>query len=289
MKISNMLIAGKPLFSFEFFPPKDEAASKQLLETIAQLTPLKPDFVSVTYGAGGSTRAKTLDVVSTIKRETGIEAMAHLTCVGHSKTEIRGILQELADRGVDNVLALRGDPPRGQTGFSPHPDGFAHANELAGEIARLGRFCLGVAGYPEKHPEAPNLEADLNHLKRKVDAGASFVTTQLFFDNTRYFEFVSKAKTLGIGIPIIPGIMPITNFSQVQRFAQMCGATLPSALLAQLSPVQADLEAVARIGIGYATEQCRALLEGGAPGIHFYTLNRSRATREILEGLKTFR
>jgi len=284
-----MLAAGKPLFSFEFFPPKNEAASAQLLETIAQLKDLKPDFVSVTYGAGGSTRSQTLDLVTHIKRDTGIEAMAHLTCVGHSKAEIRGVLEDLAKAGVDNVLALRGDPPKGETTFRPHPDGFHYANELAAEIARIGRFCVGVAGYPEKHIEAPNLDVDLVNLKRKVDAGASFVTTQLFFHNGHYFEFVSRARALGIRVPIVPGIMPITNVAQIQRFASMCGATLPASLVEELLPVQNDLEAVARIGIRHALAQCRELIARGAPGVHFYTLNRSRATREVLQGLRDLR
>lgn len=289
MKISQMFKAGRPLFSFEFFPPKNEAASQQLLETIGHLKELKPDFVSVTYGAGGSTRAQTLELVTRIKRDTGIEAMAHLTCVGHSRAEIRAVLRELDSAGVDNVLVLRGDPPKGETSFRPHPDGFRYANELAAEISGLNRFCFGVAGYPEKHVEASSLENDLQNLKRKVDAGASFVTTQLFFHNGHYFDFVARAKALGIRVPIVPGIMPVSNVAQIQRFASMCGATLPASLLQQLEPVQSDAEAVARIGISHALAQCRELLARGAPGIHFYTLNRSRATREILEGLREFR
>src|SRR5438128_2156241 len=190
MKISQMLAAQKPLFSFEFFPPKDDAATEALMGVARSLHDLKPDYVSVTYGAGGSTRARTLELVTRIKREIGIEAMAHLTCVGHSRQEIRGILDELASKGVENVLPLRGDPPRGETVFKPHPDGFRYANELAEEVARGGRFCFGVAGYPEKHVEAPSLEADLENLKRKVETGASFVITQLFFVNDRYYEFV---------------------------------------------------------------------------------------------------
>lgn len=284
-----MLAARTPLFSFEFFPPKDDASTAALMGVISDLRGLNPDFVSVTYGAGGSTRARTLELVTRIKREIGIEAMAHLTCVGHSRKEIGGILDELAGQGIDNVLALRGDPPKGQTEFKPHPDGFRYANELAVEVARGDRFCFGVAGYPEKHIEAPSLEADLAHLKLKVDAGASFIITQLFFQNERYYEFVNHARALDIHCPILPGIMPVTNFAQIQRFATLCGATLPRALVESLEPVQGDPEAVARIGIQFAAAQCRELLQRGAPGIHFYTLNKSRATREILEHLRGLR
>jgi len=289
MKISRMLAERRPLFSFEFFPPKDEAAAAALLDVVRNLQELRPDYVSVTYGAGGSTRAKTLELVARIKNEIGIETMAHLTCVGHSKNEIRAILDDLARRGIENILALRGDPPRGQSAFTPHPDGFHYANELAEEVARGDRFCFGVAGYPEKHVEAKTLAEDLAHLKRKTDAGASFVTTQLFFLNDAYFDFVARARALGIGIPIIPGIMPVTNFAQIQRFAGLCGATLPAALVQELEPAQADAEAVGRIGVRYAAAQCRELLQRGAPGIHFYTLNQSRATREILESLRDLR
>jgi methylenetetrahydrofolate reductase (NADPH) len=284
-----MLAARKPLFSFEFFPPKDDAATATLLDVVRHLRDLQPDYVSVTYGAGGSTRARTLELVTRIKREIGIEAMAHLTCVGHSRQEIHTILEELSSKGVENVLALRGDPPRGQTEFKPHPEGFRYANELAKTVASLNHFCFGVAGYPEKHLEAPSMEADLMNLKRKVDEGASFVVTQIFFVNERYFEFVDRARGLGIHCPIVPGIMPITNFTQIQRFAKLCGATLPKSLIDELEPVQGDPEAVTRIGIRYATDQCRELLQKGVPGIHFYTLNKSRATREILETLRGLR
>jgi methylenetetrahydrofolate reductase (NADPH) len=288
MKISKMLTTGRPLFSFEFFPPKDDAAAAQLVATIAELKLLNPDFVSVTYGAGGSTRTKTLELVARIKKEVGIEGMAHLTCVGHSKAEIQSILKDLADRGIENVLALRGDPPRGETTFKPHPDGYRYANELAQVVAQKG-FCFGVAGYPEKHPEAPSLEVDLQNLKRKVDTGASFVTTQLFFQNTYYFDFVARARAIGIRVPIFPGIMPVTNYSQIQRFTALCGASLPQQLQHELEVVQGDLDAVTHIGVRFAAHQCEELLHKGAPGIHFYTLNKSRATREILEHLRKLR
>jgi methylenetetrahydrofolate reductase (NADPH) len=289
VKISQLLTAQKPLFSFEFFPPKDNAATESLLGVAHALRDLQPDFISVTYGAGGSTRDRTLELVTRIKREVGIETMAHLTCVGHSKQEIQKVLDDLAAHGIENVLALRGDPPKGQTEFKPHPEGFRYANEIAAEVARSGRFCFGVAGYPEKHVEAPSLEADLANLKKKVDAGASFVVTQLFFINERYFEFVDRARALGIRIPIIPGIMPVTNVAQIQRFATLCGATIPQSLIKEVEPLQADPEAVTRVGIRYAAAQSRDLLLKGAPGIHFYTLNKSRATREILEQLHDLR
>ena len=289
MKISQWLGTGRPIFSFEFFPPKDDAVAAQLVDTINELKLLKPDFVSVTYGAGGSTRTKTLDLVTRIKNDVGIEAMAHLTCVGHSKTDVRAILKELSARGIDNILALRGDPPRGEKAFTPHPDGFHYANELAQEIASMNRFCFGVAGYPEKHPEAPSMEEDLKNLKRKVDAGASFVTTQLFFQNAHYFDFVSRARAIGIRVPIFPGIMPVTNYSQVQRFSALCGAILPQSLIHELEAAQSDTHAVVRIGIQHAAQQCEELLHKGAPGIHFYTLNKSHATREILQHLRNLR
>ena len=289
MKISHMLAVSRAVFSFECFPPQDDPATHTLMDVIGHLRDLRPDFVSVTYGAGGSARVKTLELVTRIKREAGLEAMAHLTCVGHSKQEIRAILAELEAKGIENVLPLRGDPPKGQVGFQPHPDGFRYANELAEEVARAGPFCFGVAGYPEKHVEAPSLEDDLRNLKRKVDAGASFIITQLFFLNEHYFGFAARARALGIRCPIIPGIMPVTNFAQIRRFATLCGASLPASLVQELEPVQSDPEAVARIGIRYAAAQCRELLQKGAPGIHFYTLNKSRATREILEHLHDLR
>ncbi len=288
MKISKLLNTGKPLFSFEFFPPKDDEAAARLVRTLEDLQHLRPDFISVTYGAGGSTRAKTLELVSRIKRDITIETMAHLTCVGHSKEEIRSILEDLAGKGIENVLALRGDPPQDQKAFQPHPQGYRYANELAAEVRRKG-FCFGVAGYPEKHPEAPSLEADLVNLKRKVEVGASFIITQLFFHNGHYFDFAARARAAGIRVPIIPGIMPVTNYSQIQRFTTLCGASLPGDFKAKLEAVQGDLAAVTRLGIAHAARQCEELLHQGAPGIHFYTLNKSHATREVLEHLRKLR
>jgi len=259
-----------------------------LMETVESLQDLHPSFVSVTYGAGGSTRRKTIEITKRIKHELGIEAMSHLTCVGHSRDEISAILDEIEAAAIENIMTLRGDPPRGQTDFVPHPDGFSHANELVAFIrSRKPGFCLGVAGYPEGHPEAPSKEADLTHLKRKVDAGANFIVTQLFFDTRDYFDLIERARAIGIGLPVIPGIMPITDVVQIKRFTQMCGAKIPPELLAELEMADGNREAVVEVGIRYSTAQCEALLKNGAPGIHFYTLNKSTSTRTILSNLQS--
>jgi methylenetetrahydrofolate reductase (NADPH) len=288
MRIADRLAKGQPVFSFEFFPPKTDEAVSQLEATIADLGPLAPDFVSVTYGAGGSTREKTVDLVTRIKRDTGIEAMAHLTCAGATRDELKQVLARLGDNGVENVLALRGDPPKGQNGFVPMEGGFRYANELVDFIHRefAGDFCVGGAGYPEKHVECGNPAVDLANLKRKVDAGAQFLITQLFFDNRKYFEFVDNARAAGITVPIIAGIMPITNAGQIERFTMMCGATLPFRLAAELDRRRQDPKAVLQLGVAHATAQCLDLIQGGAPGIHFYTLNRSSATRQVLRALR---
>ncbi|PIQ95851.1 MAG: methylenetetrahydrofolate reductase [NAD(P)H] [Nitrospinae bacterium CG11_big_fil_rev_8_21_14_0_20_56_8] len=285
MKIRDILQHGNPVFSFEFFPPKNDEGFDQLFETIENLRKLNPGFVSVTYGAGGSTRSKTVDLVGRIKNEIGIESMAHLTCVGHSADEIRSVLNELEKDGIENILALRGDPPQGETEFVRPQNGFGHANELVGFIRKHYSFSLGVAGYPEGHLESRNLAQDMEHLKLKVDAGADFIITQLFFDNEYFFDFVRRVREAGIQVPVIPGIMPILNVNQIKRFTKMCGATIPGSLVEKLEAVQEDHDAVRDIGIKHATEQCMDLLDLGAAGIHFYTLNRSRATLAILEQL----
>jgi methylenetetrahydrofolate reductase (NADPH) len=287
VKIRTRLNPSKPCFSFEFFPPKTAEGERQLWETLEDLRTLDPGFVSVTYGAGGSTRDRTLELVSQIKERTGIEAMAHLTCVGHTREELAEILQKLAHARVENVLALRGDPPKGATVFSAAEGGFTFASELAAFIREkdLG-FCLGCAGYPEGHMETGSREADLKHLKTKVDEGCDFVITQLFFDNAFYFDFVERARRVGINVPIVPGIMPITNLEQVQRFVRMCGATVPMRLQLQLERVKDNPEAVMQLGVAHATVQCMELLGRGAPGIHFYTLNRSPASRMIVSALR---
>jgi methylenetetrahydrofolate reductase (NADPH) len=289
MFIRDLLASGAPSISFEFFPPRSDEAVAQLERTIVELSALNPTFVSVTYGAGGSTREKTIEVVSRIKRGAGIEAMAHLTCVGSTREEIATVVQRLAAAGVENVLALRGDPPKGQTAFSATEGGFSFASELITFIreAHGNGLCVGGAAYPEKHPECGNPAVDLNNLKRKVDAGLDFLITQLFFDNRQYWEFVERARACGIRVPIIPGIMPITNAASIERMTIACGATLPFKLAAELDRRRGDPRAVNQLGVAHATSQCIDLLTGGAPGVHFYTLNRSSATKDIFTALKS--
>ncbi len=287
MKIRNRLNPSNPCFSFEFFPPKDEAGTARLFKTLEELAPLEPGFVSVTYGAGGSTRDRTVELVSRIKRETHIETVAHLTCGGHSRDELREVLKRLEEAGIQNVLALRGDPPKGQSHFEPTADGFRHAYELVRFIQQEEfSFCLGGACYPEGHVETPSRDEDLQYLKQKVDEGLDFVITQLFFDNAFYFDFVERARRIGINVPIVPGIMPITNYEQLQRFTRMCGATVPMRLALQLERVKDDPEAVMQLGVAHATVQSMELLARGVPGIHFYTLNKSPATRMIVGALR---
>jgi methylenetetrahydrofolate reductase (NADPH) len=278
--------AGAPVVSFEFFPPKTPEAEARLYETVAHLKPLRPTFVSVTYGAGGSTRRLTVDIVKRIKGEIGIEAMAHLTCVNHTKDELAEIVESVVSGGIENILALRGDPPGGATRFEPTPGGFAHAAELAAFIR--GRWDVGIVGaaYPEKHPEAPDAETDLRHLAEKVAAGAQVLITQLFFEPDLYFALVRRARSVGIATPIVPGIMPVTNVGQIERFTSMCGATIPTSLRDLLQGVRGDDSAVTAVGIEWATDMCRRLLAGGAPGLHFYTLNRSKSTQEIVKNLR---
>lgn len=287
MKIRNCLNPSRPSFSFEFFPPKTDAGVAALLRTVEELAPLDPGFVSVTYGAGGSTRDRTVELVTHIKQRTGIEAMAHLTCVGHTRDELRDVLRRLAAAGIENVLLLRGDPPQGQATFEPVPGGFRYAEELVRFVREEDfNFCLGGACYPEGHVETASREDDLRHLKAKVDAGMDFVVTQLFFDNAFYFDFVERARRVGINVPIVPGIMPITNYEQVQRFTRMCGATVPMRLALQMERVKDQPDAVVQLGVAHATVQCMELLSRGVPGIHFYTLNKSPATRMIVGALR---
>jgi methylenetetrahydrofolate reductase (NADPH) len=287
MKIRNRLNPSDPCFSFEFFPPKTDEGTANLLKTLEDLAPLQPGFVSVTYGAGGSTRDRTVELVTRIKRESGIETMAHLTCVGHSRDELRQLLGRLEEARVENVLVLRGDPPQGERTFVPSPDGFRYANELVRFIREEDfNFCLGGACYPEGHPETVSRDEDLRHLKAKVDAGLDFVITQLFFDNAFYFDFVERARRMGINVPIVPGIMPITNYEQVTRFTRICGATVPMRLGLQLERVKDQPEALVQLGVAHATVQCMELLQRGVPGLHFYTLNKSPATRMIVSALR---
>jgi methylenetetrahydrofolate reductase (NADPH) len=279
-----------PVFSFEFFPPKSDEGERNLRAALESLAPLEPDFASVTYGAGGSTRDRTLEIVTWLKRDLGIEAMAHLTCVGATVQELRGVLDRMSRSGIENVLALRGDPPAGDEGWTPHPGGLHYSTELAALIVEhRPDMSVGAACFPEIHPEAIDLAHDLHFLKAKVQAGASFLITQVFFDNELYFRFVEEARAAGIDVPILPGIMPITNVSQIKKITGMCGATIPAALLEQLDLRVGDPDAVIELGVSYATLQCAELLARGAPGIHFYTLNRSPATRAILSALRLLR
>jgi len=286
VRIDQLLGAGQPVFSFEFFPPKTPQGVEQLLRTIDELKPLAPDFVSVTYGAMGSNRGQVIELVSMIQDQIGLNPMAHLSCTGHTRDELAGILDALATAKIDNVLALRGDPPRGET-FVPVPGGFAHACDLVAFIRAGGwKFCVGGAAYPEMHPDAPDAATDLRHLAGKVSCGVDFLITQLFFSNADYFAFVPRARALGIQVPIVPGIMPITDVAQIKRFTSMCGAKIPPELLARLEAADGDSAAVLEVGVAHAVEQCRELLRGGAPGVHFYTLNKSPATRQVLSALR---
>jgi methylenetetrahydrofolate reductase (NADPH) len=290
MRIDQILAgAQQPVFSFEFFPPKTEEGEHKLRETLGTLRELAPDFVSVTYGAGGSTRGLTLGLTKWIKRDLGIEAMAHLSCVGATRDELCVILNSLVEAGIENVLALRGDPPRGDAKWQPHPGGLRYSSELAALIAARYPVAIGAAAFPEVHPEAVDMASDLRFLKHKVDSGVSFLITQLFFDNEAYFRFVEEARAVGIEVPIIPGIMPITDVGQIKRFTEMCGACIPDELLEQLESRAHCSDAVLELGVSYATLQCAELLARGAPGIHFYTLNRSPATRAILAALRLLR
>jgi methylenetetrahydrofolate reductase (NADPH) len=290
MKIAQALNDRHPCFSFEFFPPRNEEGMAQLMETIARLRLLSPTFVSVTYGAGGSTRARTLDLVTRFKSELGIETMAHLTCVGSSRGELRETLDRLAGAGIENIMALRGDPPRGARTFEPVPDGLTHATDLIELIAADYDLGIGGACYPEGHPESPDLEHDLANVVRKVAAGAQFLVTQAFFDNAHYFAFLERAREAGITVPIIPGIMPITDLRVMNRIMELDPrTTIPDALRREIERRADNPEAVVELGVAYATLQCEGLLRGGAPGVHFYTLNRSPATSAILAALQIAR
>ena len=293
MKVTDILRfareRGEPVFSFEFFPPRTDEGERQLFRTVEALRPLGPGFVSVTYGAGGSERARTVELVKRLKRDVEVEPVAHVTCVGSSREEIAGVLDEVAAAGIQNVLLLRGDPPRGEKTFAAHPDGFAHASDLVAFVRsqpERWRFCVGGAAYPEGHPETRDLSRDLAHLKVKVDAGVDFLVTQLFFENAHYFRFVERARAAGISAPVLPGVMPLTSVDQIERFTAMCGASIPPPLQAALEVRRADPDASLQFGVAYASLQAADLLRRGAPGIHFYTLNRSPSSRAILAALR---
>lgn len=286
MKLSDIYGGKKPAFSFEFFPPRSAKTEAVLFETIEELKALSPSFFSMTYGAGGSTQGKTLELGHRIKTDSGIETVCHLTCVGQSKDDVRAILREMTKLGMENVMALRGDPPRGETEWTPHPDGFRYASELVAEIVQMGDLSIAVAGFPEGHPESKDRESDLQHLKEKIDAGADVVVTQLFFDNEDFYRFEGDLRELGVKIPIIPGILPIVSRDQVTRFCEMCGATIPESLAARLEELDGNEGATRQLSIDYAAAQIEGLLEYGVPGVHIYSLNRSALSLAIFEKLK---
>jgi methylenetetrahydrofolate reductase (NADPH) len=290
MRIDQILEeADEPIFSFEFFPPKSDAGERVLGLALESLRQLEPSFVSVTYGAGGTSRGRTLELTKWIKQELGIEAMAHLSCVGSTREELSDIIADMRQAGIDNILALRGDPPRGESDWKAHPGGLQYSTELAALIHADHDICIGGACFPEVHPEAPDLAHDLHFLKDKIDNGVSFLVTQLFFDNELYFRFVDEARAAGIDVPIIPGVMPITDLRQIKTITGMCGATIPPGLLEALEWRSHDPDAMLQLGVSYATLQCAELLARGAPGVHFYTLNKSHATRAILSALRVHR
>jgi methylenetetrahydrofolate reductase (NADPH) len=290
MRIDDILDASEePVFSIEFFPPKTPEKVRELFETVKTLRPLRPSFVSVTYGAGGATRDGTVEIASRIRHEYGLETMAHLSCVGETQDGLIEILDRIAAEGVENILALRGDPPRGETEFRQPEGGLSSATELAAFISSRYDFAIGGACFPEVHPEAPSLEADLAYLKTKVEAGARFLITQLFFDNRIYFDFVEAARDAGIGVPIIPGVIPIASYEQVARICALCDASIPAELSEAMESLGGDKEAEALMGVAYAARQCDELLAQGAPGIHFYALNRAPGTRAVLSALRASR
>lgn len=284
--LGNALSEGTPSFSFEFFPPQTDEGEHRLWQAIRELESFHPTFVSVTYGAGGTTRDRTVRVTQRIGQETTLRPVAHLTCVGADQDELRGVIAEYAAAGIHNVLALRGDPPGGPgTPWQSHPGGLDYAVELVRLLRELGSFTIGVAAFPEGHPEAPDLDFDVSVLRAKQEAGAEFAVTQFFFDAADYLRLRDRAVAAGVTIPIIPGIMPVTNLGQIKRFAQLSGAAFPEQLAAQFERISEDAPAVAQLGVSLATAMCQNLLAEGAPGLHFYTLNRSQATKSIYTAL----
>jgi methylenetetrahydrofolate reductase (NADPH) len=283
VRIAELYGHGRPVFSFEFFPPKTDAGYETLYRTVSDLKRLNPDFVSVTWGAGGSTRRKTVEIVARIQRDIGVNAVAHLSCIGSTPDQLRETMGRLHEAGIENLLALGGDRPQD---YEPPPGAFTYANELVGFIKSTEfDFCLGGACYPETHPLAPSPEVDLQNLVRKVDAGADFLISQLFFDNRDFFDFCERARDAGIRVPIVAGIMPILSAASIRRMTSLSGARIPAELEAQLSEVEFDDDLTYDVGVNWATVQCRELLEHRVSGIHFYTLNKSRATRNIYRNL----
>ena len=285
MKLADLYARSGLTLSVEFFPPKTDKGEENLFSEIEIIKRLHPGFCSVTYGAGGSTREKTVDLVDALHRDSGLEVMCHLTVVGQSKDEARAILRKLKEKTIENVLALGGDPPQGMADWQPHPDGFHYAAELVREAMALGGFSVAVAGFPEVHPRAVSRESDLRYLKEKVDAGAAAIITQLFFDNDDFYRFADDLTKLGVTVPIVPGILPILSAAQVRRFTSLCGSKIPAGLEAQLVSVDNDDAAAVELGIEYATRQCEGLIEFGVRGLHFYSLNRSYSVQAICKNL----
>ncbi len=284
--IAELFALNRPLRSLEFFPPKDDVGMENLRNAAAALKRIAPDFVSVTYGAGGTTRDRTAQASAILKNEFGFTVMPHLTCVGHPRAELNDVADRIHTSGFRNIMTLRGDPPKGDTTFTPALDGLRYASELVTLLkARHADFCLGVAGYPEKHPEAASLDFDLDNLKRKIDNGGAFVTTQLFFDNAAYYRYVDRCHARGITVPIVPGIMPVLSLKQVQRLATMCGAALPQKLATRLEVAAENTDVVELIGIEWALTQIRDLLAHGAPGYHLYIMNRAKSALAMAAGL----
>lgn len=282
-KIADILKEKKRTYSFEFFPPKTEKGEANLYKTAATFAELGPDWFSVTYGAGGSTRQKTMEIVDELQKRFDIPVMHHFTCVGHSRAELKSIIGEMEKRNIHNILALRGDAPEGEEEWKPAPDGLEYCYQLIELIRTHGNtFSIGVAGFPEGHIDCPDKETDSKYLKIKIDAGGEFVITQLFFDNKDYFEYLDRAKKVGVGVRIIPGIIPITNYKTLIRFCNTCGATIPDRVHDIFRPLDGNDEATYKAGVDFVVEQCNDLLKGGAPGLHFYSLNKVNPTKEIL-------
>lgn len=286
MKIKEILQRGEKSFSFEFFPPKNYSSILELGINIGQLIKLSPSFVSVTYGAGGSNQDASFNLIDYINNKIGLITMAHYTCVNATKEKVARDLDFFHEQNIENLILLRGDPPKGESEFVNKGGDFHYASDLIDFAAKQNRFCIAAAGYPEAHPESANLDADIAQLKNKVAMGADFIVTQLFFDNAYYYDYVARARKAGVTVPIVPGIMPITNFTQIKKFTQMIGAKIPEALVQKLEPYQDDLAKTYEIGVEFAIRQCRELLDKGAPGLHFYTLNKSRATVDIFSSIK---
>ncbi len=285
MKITKIFKQQKRTFSFEFYPPRDEISALDFGINIGQLIKLDPSFVTVTYGAGGSTQERTFAIVDYLQNKIGLTCMAHYTCVNASREKVKKDIEYLRSIGIKNLMLLRGDPPKGKSIFEHNKDGFNHASDLISFVKKIDDFCIGAATYPEKHLEAPSIEEDLNNLKIKINSGADFLVTQLFFSNDRYFDFIRLTREHGINCRVIPGIIPITNYKQIKMFAQMTGATIPEDIIQAIEPYQDNPEKIYQIGLDFAIRQCRDLLDKGAPGLHFYTLNKSRAAVEIFESI----